>query len=333
MNQTKLATALIAFVVALALPGNVAWAQGGRARQADTSATIWNDVGPVDRLDFAGGPGGRAGAPKAPFTFVEEDTGGTNPKIKVTDAAGREWGVKWGEEVHAEVFASRIAWAAGYYVEPSYFVAKGTIQGVRGLDRAKKYVAPDGSFVNARFELKGGGITKLKDKESWHWDNNPFVGTKELSGLKIVLMLVSNWDSKDQRDGGRGSNTAIFKYDKTGEVHYIFGDWGGSMGQWGGVFRRSKWDAKDFSGQSDDFVKGVSNGMVEFGYSGQRTDSVREGIKVEDVRWLMTRLGRISDDQLRDALEASGATSQEASLYVSAMRYRLDRLKAIAATR
>jgi hypothetical protein len=297
------------------------------------AAAIWRDTGPVERLDFAGGPGGRRSAPKPPFKFVEEDDDGTNPKIKVTDAAGRSWGVKWGEEVHAEVFAARVAWAAGYIVEPSYFVKSGKIEGVAGLSRAKKYVGPDGSFTNARFELKAGGITKLKDRESWHWDNNPFTGTKELKGLKIVLMLVSNWDSKDQRDGGRGSNTAIFEEEKTGNRDYVFGDWGGTMGKWGGLLGRSKWDCKGFAKQSGDFIKGVSNGVVEFGYSGQRTDSVREGITTADVRWIWQRLGRISDEQLRDGLEACGATPEEVSCYVSAMRARLDRLKAVAETR
>jgi hypothetical protein len=335
MKRTTIGSALIALAMAGAIPSHVARAQVARAGSttaapSSASASIWLDVGPVERLDFAGGPGGSAGAPKPPFTFVEEDSGGTNPKIKVKDAAGRSWGVKWGEEVHAEVFAARIAWAAGYYVDPTYFVANGKIDGVTGLNRAKKYVGPDGTFADARFELKVGGITKLKDKESWHWENNPFVGTKELNGLKIVLMLVSNWDSKDQRDGGRGSNTAIFNYDESGEVHYVFGDWGGSMGKWGGVMGRSKWNCKGFASQGKDFVKGVSGDTVEFGYSGQRTDSVRTGIKVADVKWVMERLGGISDEQIRAALEAAGATPDEVSCYSTALRERLNRLKTIA---
>jgi hypothetical protein len=335
MKRTTFGSALVALALAVAMPTHVTQAHGGRAKlstatPAPEAASIWHDIGPVEGLEFSGGPGGQAGAPKPPFTFVEEDTGGTNPKIKVKDAAGRSWGVKWGEEVHAEVFAARIAWAAGYYVDPTYFVAKGKIDGVTRLNRAKKYVGPDGSFADARFELKVGGITKMKDKESWHWDNNPFVGTKELNGLKVVLMLVSNWDSKDQRDGGRGSNTAIFKYDESGEVHYVFGDWGGTMGKWGGVLGRSKWNCKGFASQGKDFVKSVSGGTVEFGYSGQRTDSVRNGIKVADVQWVMTRLGRISDEQIRAALEAAGATPEELSCYSTALRERLNRLKTIA---
>ena len=50
------------------------------------------------------------------------------------------------------------------------------------------------------------------DEHSWAWNENPFVESHELNGLKILLMLLSNWDNKDVRDIARGSNTAIFEY-------------------------------------------------------------------------------------------------------------------------
>ena len=53
--------------------------------------TLWRDPGAVESLDFTNGPGGDANAPKPPFTFVEEDTGGTNPKVDVMDSAGQAW--------------------------------------------------------------------------------------------------------------------------------------------------------------------------------------------------------------------------------------------------
>src|SRR5262249_16450941 len=153
-----------------------------RARRATASSApvLWSDPGQVENLDFFNGPGGPKNIPKTPFTFVEEDKGGTNPKIKVTDAPRRHWGVKWGQETRFEVFASRLVWAVGYYVEPNYIVTSGKVSGVKGLTRAKKYVASDGTFSNARFELKRKGISKRTDKESWSWDKNPFVGTREL---------------------------------------------------------------------------------------------------------------------------------------------------------
>jgi hypothetical protein len=276
-------------------------------------------------LDLASGPGGRAAAPAPPFTFVQEDTGGTNPKIEVRDARGVTWGVKWGEEVQSEVFAARMVWAVGYFVEPGYFVPRGTISGVSGLDRAKKYVGPDGSFRDARFEKKEKGIKKLSDEQSWRYEQNPFVGTRELNGLKVMIMLLSNWDSKDQEQAGKGSNTKIFIVPTRAatEHRYVVSDWGGSMGKWGGFFKRGKWDCEGYASQSDDFVKGVKRGEVEWGYSGQHTDAIKTGIPVEHVKWLLGYLGKISDAQIRAALRSSGASPSEESCFARAIKERI----------
>jgi hypothetical protein len=297
---------------------------------ADTlPPTIWHDPGDVENLDFVNGPAGSENIPRPPFIFKDEDTGGSNPKVNVTDADGRHWGVKWGSEVHAEVFATRIAWAAGYYVEPANYVRSGKIEGVDKLGRARKYVKSDGSFTDARFELKEEGIKKFNGKDGWRFDSNPFTGTKELNGLKIIFMLLSNWDSKDQHDVSRGSNTAIFKYKDTGEVRYVITDWGGSMGKWGSYFSREKWDCDGYFDQNSKFIKGVHNNYVEFGYSGQRTDDIREGIKVSDVRWISSYLNRISDTQIRDGLIACGATQEELKCFLAAIRDRIQRLAAV----
>jgi hypothetical protein len=286
---------------------------------------VWRDPGAVETLDFVGGPGGREQAPKPPFTFIEEDRTGSNPKIKVMDANGVKWSVKWGSEVNAEVFASRIAWAAGYFVEPSYFVASGKIGGVKKLGRAKKYVNSDGNFTDARFEMKEKGITKLDDKQSWQWDRNSLVGTREFNGLKIIMMLVSNFDNKDVRDLGRGSNTAIFQYPvgDTVESRYVVTDWGGSMGKWGGVFSREKWDCKGYAQQTPEFIKGVKGGFVVWGWSGQHTKDGAEGISGSDMKWLLQYIGRISDEQIRVGLKASGATQEESQCFTKALRDRI----------
>ncbi len=76
-------------------------------------AILWHDPGPVGRLDMAGGAGGKAMRPAPPFTFLVE-LSGTSVKLKVGDARGRHWVVKWGSEVKSETLASRIAWACGY---------------------------------------------------------------------------------------------------------------------------------------------------------------------------------------------------------------------------
>ncbi|MFY9554195.1 MAG: hypothetical protein WAV47_05680 [Blastocatellia bacterium] len=305
--------------------------QKRRARETVASVTpqtptVWHDPGAVEGLDFVNGKGGAKLAPRPPFTFLEEDSAGTNPKINVRDASGQTWGVKWGSEIHSEVFASRLVWAAGYYVEATHFVKTGKIQGVGRLSRAKKYVASDGTFTNARFELKEKGISKETGKESWRWDRNPFVGTRELNGLKIMVMLTSNWDPKDQREDS--SNTAIYTKKKTGKVTYLLSDWGATMGKWGGVLSREKWDCEGYSNQGRKFVTGVENDMVRFGYDGKREHDIRDNIRISDVKWVLGLIGRISDAQIRAGLVASGATPEEINCFTAAIRQRINQLTA-----
>lgn len=295
--------------------------------------SLWRDPGEVERLDFRGGPGGRGREPRPPFRFVEEHATGSNPCMSVRDARGLRWRVKWGDEVKSETFAVRLAWAAGYHAEAAYYVPQGRIEGAENLGRARTCVAEDLSFSDARFELDEEGVRKLFDEHGWSWDDNPFTGTRELAGLKVLLMLVSNWDNKDVRDVARGSNTAVFEYDLAeggSEARYLIIDWGASMGKTGSPLTRTKWDCEGFAAQNADFVRGVEGGVVSWGYTGQRTDEATEGIKVGDVRWLHSYLGRVTDGQLREGLHASGATREEADCFTRALRQRIDELGRVA---
>lgn len=294
---------------------------------------LWRDPGQVERLDVASGPGGPAQAPVAPFTFIEEHSSGSQPCVSVRDANGCRWRIKWGPEVQPEAFAVRLAWACGYYAEITHYVPSGTIGGAGTLSRAAPCLDQDGCFVDARFELDDPDVEKLFEAHSWSWTDNPFVGTPELAGLKILSMLISNWDNKDQRDVARGSNTAIYvtrvaRWKR--EAQYLIVDWGGSMGRWGGtVVTRGRWDPAGFAAQTPQFVTGVEGGFVQFGYAGQRTADARASIRIEDVQWLCRYLGRITDDQLRTALTASGATADETESFAASLRDRITQLQRV----
>lgn len=291
---------------------------------------IWRDPGAVERLDLCGGPGGRDGAPAPPFRFLEEHASGSQPCVSVIDSAGRRWRVKWGPEVCSENLAVRVAWACGFFSEVTHFLASGTIDGAQQLQRARQCIGDDGAFTDARFELDDPDVRKMFEEHSWSWDDNPFVGTPQLNGLKIVVMLVSNWDAKDRRDVARGSNTAIFEHRVSRwrrEARYLITDWGGSMGRWGGnIVTRGRWDPDGFEAQTPEFVGRVEGDVVYFGYVGQRTADVAHNISPADVRWLMSYLGRITDEQLREALDASGATDEEAGTFTRALRNRIAQL-------
>jgi hypothetical protein len=116
------------------------------------------------------------------------------------------------------------------------------------------------------------------------------------------------------------------------EARYLITDWGGSMGKWGtNIVTRGRWDPQGFETQTPQFVTAVDDGFVYFGYTGQRTADVAESIRVSDVRWLYQYLGCVSDQQLRAALEASGADAQETEQFSRALRARIQQLERAAA--
>src|SRR5262249_9774420 len=71
---------------------------------------IWEDRGSPAGHDLYYGRGSEERSPKGPFTFIEEDSTGSNPKFDVTDANGVKWKVKLGNEAQAETAVSRLLW-------------------------------------------------------------------------------------------------------------------------------------------------------------------------------------------------------------------------------
>ena len=301
-----------------------------------SKAVIWRDPGNVETLDFIMGPGGSEKAPTPPFVFQEELQGGSRPKILVNDAKRNQWAVKWGSEAKAESFAIRMLWATGYIVEPSYFVPSGTIDSVGALKRAAAHIdrSNDNAFRDGRFELRDPNSVPVANK-NWTWGDNPFASTQELAGLRVMTMLVSNWDTKDASSSD-GPNTSILRVklpDGPEELHYIINDWGATMGRWGAIGTRSKWDCEGYSSNTAKFAGEVDkNGMISFGYKGKHTRTIADGITVENVRWLMSYLGRISDDQIRAGLRASGATAQEVDCFTASVRARIEQLRRLMTT-
>jgi hypothetical protein len=293
---------------------------------------LWTDPGDPSILDFQYGIGGRERQPQPPFHFTDEDLTGSSPKVNVTDGRGAIWNVKWGPESRPSTFCTRLVWACGYYAETEYFVREGRIEGAHGLKRARSRIRHDGSFVNARFQLRSD-TPRYLEGQSWTWIDNPFVKTPEFQGLRILMLLVSNWDTKDGRDrdwhGTPDSNLAIFEDNSTGSPRYLYAnaDWGASLGEWGGNFTWTKWDCKGFAQDTHNFLRVGSDGTLHWGFEGKHGKDMFRGITPSDIQWLLQYLGRITDDQIRTGLTASGATSDETECYVPALRQRIDKLQ------
>lgn len=291
---------------------------------------LWRDPGDVTKIDFGGDIRTGIPAPQAPFTFIKEDGSGTQPKILVKDASGRTWDAKFGFEVKPECFGWRLPAAIGYFMEPSYYVPSGQIRAMAPLKRATPSVSSDGRFRDARFQARDPRF-KYVEHATWTWARNPFAGTKELEGLEILIMLVSNWDNKDGTSGPGQANTGIFERIENGrrEMLYSFTDWGSGMGFWGDKGGQTDWNCRDYTQQTKEFVKGVAQGEVQFGYDGHHNDDFKTRIRPVDVAWLMKYLGRISDGQLRQGLRAAGANASEENCFARAVRARIEQLRTV----
>jgi hypothetical protein len=155
---------------------------------------------------------------------------GTNPKVLVRDGHGHSWSVKFGAEVIPECFASRFVTAMGYFAEPTFCIGSGKIEGVGKLGRAGRMVKKDGGFRNGRFEIRNDKDLIFMKGQTWSWDDNTFRNTHELAGLKILVMLLSNWDTKDARDGEE-SNNGVFRDQSDGRAELSYGVMSGITNQ------------------------------------------------------------------------------------------------------
>ena len=273
----------------------------GRGQQV-----LWERVN-ISSRNLYYGPGGRAMRPNLRrVSFIKKETGGNNLKYRIRDASGRIWVAKIADESQAETAAVRLTWAVGYKSEINYLVPRLRIPGV-------------GTFRNVRLEARPSNV---KRGDRWSWTDNPFVGTNELQGLKIMMALINNWDQKD-------GNNAILEVGR--ERHYIVSDLGSSFGKLPvssmfllNRFGRSVSDPEDFAKST--FIHGLEDdGTIDFAYKGKAKDLFKD-ISRDDARWIANLLIRLSDRQIADAFRAANYTRFEQRQMARAVRNRINSL-------
>jgi hypothetical protein len=300
------------------------------AVQTAPPGVLWRAPRDLGMENWTCGSAGCGAVPAPPFHFVKEDMEGTFPKLSLKDANGRSWSAKFGGKVIPECFCSRFVAALGFVVEPSYYVGAFQLQDTGRLHRARHFMRPDGSFERARFQLRDPKMEFLAN-HAWSMADNPFRGSREFAGLRVVMMLLSNWDAKDVREGEEEANTGVFRT-PSGELLYSFFDWGSALGRWGKLMRRTRSDCSGFTADTPDLITGVRGNAVEWGYSGKHEDDVRSGITVEDLRWLAPYLERITGEEIRAGLEASGATQRQTGCWAGALEYRIHAIETVVRT-
>ncbi len=300
-----------------------------------THPVLWHEPTDIGSLDLYYGQGGNKHQPKPPFTFVEEDRDGTNPKFDAKDADGKTWRCKVGDEARPEVVASRLLWAVGYYANDDYLLPESEISGLK-MHRGSKDIR-DGHVTNARYARKPGGQKKIG---IWTWKENPFYGKREFNGLRVMMAVMNNWDLKDV-------NNSVYSDSKTGQQIFLVNDVGATFGSNGLGFSkaRSKGNVDSFVGSR--FIQNKTDTLVSFatphaptgvllGTFGATTASyhMRSGldwigndIPIEDARWMGSLLRQLSHKQLVDAFRAGSFPDDAIDAYVGVVESRIMELK------
>src|SRR5579863_5256795 len=213
--------------VAIAFPAAAKVKDKHRAEEAQEESAgkvqpvLWRNPTDISSRNLFYGPGGKEHEPHSTYTFVKEDLHGSNPKYVVRDENGVEWKVKLAEEARPETVSDRLVWAVGYNANEDYFLQVLRVEGMPGhLHRGQERIAPDGSMHAARLKRELKGEKKI---ENWKWSHNPFTGTRELNGLRVMMAVINNWDIED-------SNNSVYKEEGSRDRIYMVSDLGASFG-------------------------------------------------------------------------------------------------------
>jgi hypothetical protein len=269
--------------------------------------TLWSDPGREPR-DLFWGIGGEKYAPRPNviYTFKSRDDLGFSTKYRVEDSDRVEWSAKLGPEAQTEVVLSRILWGLGYHQPPIYYLPSWKI------DR-------DGDVrveSEARFRPKVKGLEETK--EYWWWQQNPFVGTRELNGLLVVLLTLNSTDLKND-------NNSIYKGGKDAAFDgpdrwFVVRDLGASLGETGAFYPRRNWlDGFEKHG----FITAIDGDSIRFDYQGRHQELISM-IHPVDVRWAAEHMAALTDQQWRDAFRAGNYADADAQRFIHKIREKID---------
>ncbi len=270
---------------------------------------LWEAVNIPER-DLFLGPGGAEMKPDiSSVTFIKEEKQGHNKKYRIKDAAGREWVAKWGSEAQPETAAVRILYGLGYKTEINYLVPSLTIPG-------------KGTFENVRLEARPANVDRL---DEWKWKENPFTGTDQLQGLKIMMVFLTNWDLLDLQN-------KVLRVNNNGTIEdqYVISDLGATFGKVGNnnlpfFFRLGRQTNKPEKWEQAGFISSVKGDTIDWDFRGKGR-SLMDDITLSNARWLADRLMQLSDKQIEDAFRAANYSPEDVATLRSGFKARVAEL-------
>jgi len=298
------------FITIISFPLTTVSAQKKSKNKAPQGKPVmWEKVN-VAKRDLYYGPGGTEMQPDlSKITFIQEEKGGHNKKYRIKDGAGRVWVAKLGREAKPETAAVRLLWGLGYKTEIVYLVPTLTIPG-------------KGTFKDVRLEARPENVERLGN---WNWKDNPFIGRNEFQGLKIMMVLLHNWDIIQI------NNNILGTVGKNGrELQYIVGDLGSTLGRLGNnnfpiIYRLGRSTGNPRQYAKSVLVRDVEKGKIELSYKGKLREIFKD-ITVANGRWLADLLLQLKDEQIEDAFRAANYSPADIAIYKKAIKAKIDEL-------
>lgn len=300
---------------------------------ARAAAVLWTDPGAIKSRDLYWGPGRKQHQPRGPIRFVKEDTKGNSPKLDVRDGDGKHWRAKLGVEAQAETAATRIIWAIGYTANETYFFPDLKVEDLpQRLKRGQGHIGPGGNVHDVRLQSR-----PYHDKKAgnWEWRKNPFYGTREFNGLRVVMALISNWDLKTE-------NNAVVEDKDSGRTLYEVSDVGTSFGKNGQSYTEAGAKGNPEAYAHSRFIAKVTPEYVDFNCPARlpliyifhfprflgvlRSRWIGKHIPRQDVRWVASLLAQLSPEQIRDAFRAAGYPPETVEAFGVALQKRIAEL-------
>lgn len=316
-----LLTCCMISVLALSLPASASQKDSKQKEMPSGTPVIWKQPSDIAGRDLIAGPGGEEMKPDLSRVIFNgsAEPGGYSVKWNVLDGSGRKWVAKLGNEARPETAATRIVWAVGYATEINYLIPCVVI--VNAPKPRKNVERCEGKgFADVRFEARPKGFKRL---DNWSWKENPFSGTKELQGLKVLMALLNNWDLKD------ANNKVIYVPEAEGaegEMQYVISDLGATFGKTGGGITHSRNEPDKYI--KTKFVEKIVGDNVRFAFEG-KGESLLEDITVEQAAWIGNLLSQLSDDQIKDAFRAANFKPDEVAELTATVRERINQLTSL----
>ena len=259
---------------------------------------LWQEPVDIATRDLYWGQGGKAMRPDLRrVTLIKKESGGYSTKYRVKDASGREWVAKLGKEAQSETAATRLMWAVGYTSDVTYLVPSVRIEGLNK------------TFKNVRFSARPEGVKRI---DGWKWTDNPFIGKPEFQGLKVMMVLLNNWDIKDS------NNKILVVHADRGktELKYFVADLGATFGKVYEIpkifrffiFKPDRNNPTSYA--KTHMIDGVKDGHIRFHITFKKSNLFKD-VTIEDAERITRRLSQLSDRQIVDAFRAANYTPEE----------------------